>query len=506
MKKIKLFTRIASLALVVLMVLGIVSCGKKVDGIDTGASKDTVSTDQPPVEGGDKFEVPEVDYDGMKFYILVSDNPDHTVDFAAQMKKIEANTSTLDRAVFNRNERIEKQFNIDIECLIAAANTEINTNITTAVGSGSDVYHLVALHGQQTFNHIMNQRAVDWNTLEYVNLDNSWWNQSARSIWATPGGKVFAMNGDISHMSVGNINAIYWNKTMFEAVPGLTTPAEHVKAETWTFENFKKTIMELDASVTGTGSGSLADDSFAYASQRYRGPSLIIPSTGAYYIKLNSNGKYAVDIDNDRVITAVEQYLDLINSDVAVYDASGIGRSGGIRQGFKAGRIALTVDNVKCATSFAGAGLNYGIVPTYKYDDNVEDVWSEIGSGTNTFMVLINTLNETRVKISVILEAFAYYGQRDIISVYYDTILKYQTMPTAEDLEMLEAIHDSAAVSMAGYGNFGKISEIVWRTQEGEYSSIATAIASVKGPALLELDLFYSLDDWWDSLDHSMAD
>ena len=504
MKKIKLFTRITVLLLAFLMVFGMVSCGKEEEAT---VEDTTVATTEAVTEQGDVFNLPDVNYGGADFYILVSTNTEHQSDFAVAVEEVTAKTSVLERAVYNRNKIVQDTYGVKFNFLVAGENTEINEVITNNVGSGSDSHHLVALHGQQTFNHILNQRAVDWNSLKWVNLNNSWWNQSARTAWATPGGRVFAMNGDLSHMSVGNMGGIYYNKTIFRD-NNIKTPVEYVKEGAWTYANFKKTIVDLDNAMSGDGSGQLATDTFAYAVQRYRSGN-IIRSTGAQFIKKEADGHYSIDVNNDRVINAFNDYLGLFQNGTAFYESRDIATKGGIRDTFKAGRIAVTVDNVKCAQDFAGNGVNFGIVPLYKYDDAVDSYPSIIGSGTNTFMVLINTLPETREMISVIAEALAYYGQKDVLSVYYDTILKYQATQTPDDLAMLEMIHDTAVVDLVSYGNFAGIGEIEWRTIEGVvkgggeglYSSITNAIESVSGKALNKLgEQWPNLDPWWDEV------
>ena len=499
MKKAKLFTRITALLLVLLMAFGAVSCSKDGSEEITDTQATEVATTEPEETGYvDTFEVPEVDYGGKAFNVLIREGTEHSADQGANVDPEEGLTTAhnmVDRAVYERNQAIEKQFNVKFKFYTEKNEAAIFQTLTEDMNSNVDMYDLVANHGLKTFDAIIAGYAVDWNTLKWVNLNNSWWNQSARTNWATFDGAIYAMNGDLSYMSVGNNSGIFWNKAIFNSVTGLTTPLEHVQAGTWNFETFKQTVISLDAAIDGDDTGNPATDSFAYATQRYRGPGVIVPSTGAQWlVKNEATGMYELDIDNSRVIDAVQAYIDLATSSYAYYSSQGIDTNNtGTRAIFLAGRAAMTEDNIKNISKFSKSGLNFGIVPNYKYDE-LGAVPSVIGSGTNTFMVPQNTTPENRERISVILEAMAYYGQTNVIKTYYTQVLQYQASPTEEDRQMLVEIHDSAIVSFAEYLNPGDITFMVYKIIEGDYSGVSNAITQLKGTALAELDGWMQVD------------
>ena len=530
MKNVKLLARIAALMLATVTVLSFVSCGKLFDllrgGDDTEETGSTVDTngdvkdtegssdsdvtesddvtDSEEDEDADYFELEdaELNYKGVEFIVMMRNSDEHKSDFAVGFEGISAGMTALDMAVYKRNVAVQNLLGIKFVFVPAAMSGDerLDTVLSNNVSSGMEFYHLVANHGQYTFSHIQNQRAVDWTSLEYVNLENSWWNQSARTAWATPGGKVFAMNGDLSLMSVGNMSGIYYNKTIFENAQ-VTSPVEYVKNGTWTLENFKTVVKKVDASMVGDGSGTIETDTFAFAAQRYR-YGVVIKSTGVEHLALGENGMYTVGIaNNSRVVDAFESYNELFDTGLAFYDSRDIGVKGGIRERFKQESVAMTIDNLKCARDFAGNGTNFGIVPIFKYDDAVDGYPSTIGSGTNTFMIPITVKKDNREMVGAVVEAMAYYGQINVIPAYYEQILLYQTTQDLNDRDMIELIHDTAVVDLASYGNFGKITEIEWRTMEGEYSSLSNAIEATQNKAITELgEYWYTLDYWWDSL------
>ena len=109
MKKTNLFARITALALVLLMVFGTVSCSKDASETDTGAQTDTdtatVSTDAADTGHVDTFNVPEVDYGGKAFNVLVRKGSEHYADMGANVDPDEGPTTKhtmVDRAEIGR--------------------------------------------------------------------------------------------------------------------------------------------------------------------------------------------------------------------------------------------------------------------------------------------------------------------------------------------------------------------------------------------------------------------
>ena len=487
----KYFIRILSLALCAIMLLSIVACSDKEEGVkDTQAKPLYTDTDEiQPVFSGNT-------YDGKEFVVICrNDTSEGTYLADIGVSEINASSSTVDRAVYNRNVTVEEQFDIKFNFITVATDTKLTQSINAATMSDPDTYDLVVGHGRTIFKGALNGFYMDWNQLEYVNLNAPWWSQNAREEWTTVSNRLYCMNGDLSYMSVGSANVMYFNRSIFTNAK-LTSPYEYVANDTWTLENFKISVTDADAAMAGDGdgSGNAETDTFGYGTEAWRGPIQAVYCAGVSSFVKGEDGKYTIGIDSNRVVDAFGAYDALVNSGVTYNAGAGIGPA---RQYFINGAYAYFDDNIKCAVTFNNSGLNFGIVPWPKYDTDTENYNSLVGSGTNTFAVLKNTSDDNRVRISDVLEGMAYYGYKNVISSYFDTVISYQAVQDEHSYEMLQLVRETLHFDIGHYANFGGIGDIgknVIEKKEG-YQTISTALTSIKGTVMMELEVWYELDD-----------
>lgn len=483
MKKTKILTRIMALLMCLLMMLSIFSC-KKEEHVDKNTESNSVNND----DGEEKLELPNVNYGGELFTILgrSGDNGEWMKDL--DISELTVENDQVDKAVYQRNKKVEDTYGVDIVLLtqdvVALNNTVINT-----VGAGDDSYDLIATHGRYVFDHIIANRASEIHDFRYIDLEKSWWLDNLEDVWTTPGGKLFAVNGDISYMYLGCMGGIYFNKDVLNQA-NIDLPYDYVRNDTWYYSTFKKMVIDADASVNGDGSGIIGQDTIAYVTERFRGPGTVIDSTGIPPLVKGGDGKYSIGVKDQKVYDAADDYMVMLQKPYSGM-ASSVEE---MRNAFKKGKAVFVEDNLKEAPRFKQAGVDFGLVPIYKYDDSVGDLGLCVGSGTNTFMIPITVPETDREMIGVVVEAMAYYGQKYMIPVYYDKILSYQSMQSPDDLEMLHRIRDAARIDLAEYLNPGDIKGTLFNSIESGVN-YATVVAGLGKSVWIDLDTWYALDN-----------
>ena len=494
MKKMnkKYLVRVLAMVLSILMLLSLAACV----GDETEETADTSTLNISTETDELKPEFSGNTYDGRDFIILCrKDTDEGTYKSDIIISEITQSSSQVDKAVYERNKTIEDLMDIRFTYVEVANETQFIQKINAATMSDADTYDLVSGHGRYVFKGVLNGFYMDWNQLEYVNLDAPWWSQSAREEWTTPSKRLYMMNGDLSYMSIGSANVMYFNRNIFSNAR-ITTPYEHVKNDNWTLETFEKSVRDVDTAMLGDGSGLPETDTFGYGTEAWRGPIQAVYSAGVSTFAKDGDGKFSIAIDSNRVTDAFGDYQDLVNNSGAVYYA-GIG-IGAARDHFMNEVYAYFDDNVKSAVEFNGSGLNFGIVPWPKYDGDTENYNSLVGSGTNTFAVLKNTSGDNRIRISDVLEAMAYYGYKDVIPYYFDTVISYQAAQDEHTYEMLQLVRETLHFDLGHYANFGGIGDIgkdVVEGKEGYGETISTAISAIKGIVKMELEVWYQLED-----------
>ena len=493
MKNRSFLLRMSALLLSLLLLFGTVGCAIT-DEDDTYVAESGDSTGGEE-DGTTEFDPTEtlpddISYNYDKFTFLIRNGAEHLADMAVE--RLTAESTTIDKAVYSRNMDVQDRYKVEFLFITTTPNDFAQT-VNSAVNGDPSIYDVIVGDGRSVFKGVTSAYYADWNELEYIDLDGEWWSQSARKEWATPQGRVFAMNGDLSYQSIGNNCAMFFNKTVLDNA-GVKSPYQQVYDDNWTMDTFIQTVKQIDSNLNHDDTENITSDSFGYATQQWRGPIYATFCTGIGSLVKNEEGKYEIGLKNERVGNVSEKYIDLVKNSGVAYYGNNLTQ---IRDAFKSGRVIFTDDNVKCAVQFKGIGLDFGIVPYPKADASAP-YSSLVGSGTNTFAV-VKTMTEEKIsRSSLILEALACYGSRDVIPLYYETILSYQAMQDEHSLEMLHIIKDAGFFDLGHYTNYGQVGDLVKLLIEkpATYgSSIYTAIEVVEGTTLAELEIFYLLDE-----------
>lgn len=413
------------------------------------------------------------------------------------VSEITENSSMIDRAVYTRNENIQEIFQVNfVFAKENLSNSTFLTKLNKIVKSGDYKYDLIVGDGHSVFQGALSNYFADWNNLEYVDLDSAWWNQTAHSEWTTPGGKLYAMNGDLCYQTIGNAHTVFFNKTILNNAK-ITSPYDHVYNNTWTQENFIKTIKLANDSLDHSGTNMLHTDKFGYVTQEWRGPIHVIYGTGLPMFKKEADGTYSLGWKNEACHNTFDNYFDLLFESGASYYLKS-GQPTEARNAFAAATAVFTDDNLKCAVNFKGTELDFGIVPYPKATAEVDGYYSLVGAGTNTFAVLRGLSSEKLSRTSLIVEALARYGHVEVIPMYYETILSYQAMRDEHSLDMLKIIHDATFFDLGHYLNPADLPSVgrLIINSPGVYGqNIYTAFAVLETPAMSVLDKWYALDE-----------
>ena len=496
-KNVSLFCRISVSLLALVMLFTFVGCQEtpadpaqtdpaQTDPVDTDPTEsnptesnptesDPAETD-PPEEGPD---LPEVNYGNTVFTILIRKSVMHDI----YVEKVTAASSSMERAVYDRMKNVSLDYGVIFE---TKQVDKVNDSVYSNVKSGSDVFDLVADHGHYVLDCVSSGYMYDWNDLKYIDLQRAWWNQSSREAFTTPGGKTFAMHGDISHNLLENAICLFFNRDMVEDLD-LISPFDLVRDNKWTFDKFEEYVVTLYSNMDGDGTGSLETDSFGYGADYWCGPHATLFSTGNPTVVWEDE-EWQFSLTNDRVGNAMFDYRDLLFSSGATY-FSPTDRIDKLAQAFLGGRMAFFDGVLGTASTLAGTGTNFGVLPFPKYDRRGE--YGTYGSvGANIYAVMRNTSNENAERISVITEALAYGGYKNVIPLYYETVLAYQHLEDEDSMEMLKIIHDTIRIDF-GYFYSKAGSTFQTTVTDPTAGSLSQAFGEVEEAAIKHL-----MDTW----------
>ena len=273
--------RAISMIILMSMLAASVSCGgtsgEVKDSSDTDSdgvtSYEEVTTEDPRY--AIKEDLPEVDYGGYEFRILVR-WPDL---WCADMYSESLTGEVVNDAVYNRNHKVSERFGVNFT-QIKSSDNDAYTDGTKAILAGEDAYDMILPHGQGAFHtYAYPGLLLDYNTdLTYVDLDKPWWDQDARKSFEL-NGKLFVMTGDISYLSLAETECMLFNKKLFDDL-GEEYPYELVKSGKWTFDEFKRLAEAGTKDLNGDGEQKPEDDQYGLSTNMYSMPCNVITTTG----------------------------------------------------------------------------------------------------------------------------------------------------------------------------------------------------------------------------------
>ena len=472
-----LLERLGLGSLALAMALGLAACSKKnPTPPDRTDSETKEETKEEITTGGDGELTPNYSgntYDYDKFWILMRDQSDYVNEMAVE----KLNDNELDQKVYYRNLAAEKQLHVTLQ-FEKKSEDEVHQRVKESNITETNAYGLVLNHGMKIFHEAIEGYYLDWNTVSAINPDAPWWSQNIRSAWTTPSGALYAENGDISYLSIGSTNGLFFNKDLVNAAQG-TDPYELVAKDEWTFENFFKVVEEVGTTLQSSGG-------YGYQSEKSRGPMDAMYATGYSTIVINKDGdtaSFRIGVDNERAITAIDRFTTFVKGEYAKWETN----LGSARNAFKSGTVAYFDDNIKvAATDYRD--MNFGILPFPRYDKEAS-YQSLVGSGTDTFALPANTTDAFRGCMGDVVECLAYNGYTSVVPFYYDVLLKGQAMKDPQSLKSLQIIHDSLCFDLGHYLNPGGIAFIASAAMDGTYPSFSGALEQFKQNGKVAADL-----------------
>lgn len=472
-----LLERLGLGSLALAMALGLAACGKKNPTPSDKTDPETKEESKgETTTGGDGELTPNYSgntYDYDKFWILMRDQSDYVNEMAVE----KLNDNELDQKVYYRNLAAEKQLHVTLQ-FEKKSEDEVHQRVKESNMTETNAYGLVLNHGMKIFHEAIEGYYLDWNTVSAINPDAPWWSQNIKTAWTTPSGALYAANGDISYLSIGSTNGLFFNKDLVNAAQG-TDPYELVAKDEWTFENFFKVVEEVGATLQSSGG-------YGYQSEKSRGPMDAMYATGYSTIVINKDGdtaSFSIGVDNERAITAIDRFTTFVKGEYAKWETD----LGSARNAFKSGTVAYFDDNIKvAATDYRD--MNFGILPFPRYDKEAS-YQSLVGSGTDTFALPANTTDAFRGCMGDVVECLAYNGYTSVVPFYYDVLLKGQAMKDPQSLKSLQIIHDSLCFDLGHYLNPGGIAFIASAAMDGTYPSFSAALEQFKQNGKVAADL-----------------
>lgn len=453
------------------MLYALVGCG--ITGNEQETSSNTVKDIVTDAEEKEQYNREAENLGGFTMNVLSvkSDTWNMHTDFAPTT----FNGSTINGAVYKRNESVKKLYNADIVAHEDADYYKMTEKLSMDQLSGNAFYDAAYVEGSSVVSLITQNSLQNLYDVSEIQLEEAWWSQLVKKEATLGEGKYSTLYFTQSNLSLTAFDltwCVYFNKQIHDEnqIEDLYALVDNNQ---WTVENMRvigKSVATMgnDTSFTYSENGTAVYGITTY----WNGAKAMLDGCQVEFVKKDVNGDPVVNIANQR-FTDLTQALAELFGESGTFTSGGPGTDGSSKGNasdylniFNASRALFCVAEVKSSVNdFKTFEGDFGILPLPKYDAD-QEVYRSWVNYLAPVLVIPSTLDsDTLHKTATLLDALSFYSERDVLPEYYDTVLKGRGAVDQQSIRMLDLINQSRTFDASiAYGWSRQFSEVLSNT------------------------------------------
>ncbi len=472
-------------------------------------SKPDVSGDQNNIEGYDPesgryvanlpaFEWNVNDSVYATFDVAVTSNEEQSTYFSEDIgfDKYATTDAVINEAVRERN-------NLVTELTGVTVNPIYVKNVTTAVqddiagGLGNYDMAMPFLSGAITLAqegqiHSLNSEKLS----PYIDLTMPWWSQGANEAFSISD-QLYFSTGDITIMSKISTRALVFNKEMYATLfPGEKSLYEMVEEGVWTYDK----MLEMCKKATvedGDGKWDY-NDTWGLVSET-SDPYNFYSAAGESLANKDADDLPYLTFENTRSINVAQRLLEEYSKKNTWHICS---NRLDVDYGVPASDIWVVSLDIfgegralfRCSVFSAikklrnyEDGIEFGIIPLPKFDEEQENYYTPSGSGT--YVVVIPISAKDPEFSAYMTELIACEAKNYLTPAYYETTLKSRDARDDESEKMLdEYIFSNLKFDVGSFYNFGGIGSMMQTLAYDGKTDLVSTFESLKDTAENAID------------------
>ena len=441
------------------------------------------------------------EYDGQKFTILQAhDGSNKAENFHDTYIACEERTGEpINDAVIDRNEKVFEKYGVTIEKRQGGAG-----DAATAAKSGTVDFEMVYDWGIRQTTNAMDGYYYDFQQIPYIDLTQSYWAPSAQETLKIAD-KTLITTCDISMNRIGYAYFVIFNKGILDQFK-VEYPYSYIENNTWTVDNYLAIAQQCKSDVNGD---TVMDEEDMFgASPSISGLAGWAGCGGNGLVK-NEDGTYSLNVYTDLLRNIYAKYnedlatnqayphenLDFLNGrDWSQYDNQWQANR---VISFGENHFALDSTTMQYISELSAVkGLNYGIAPNPKINEDQEHYYHSIDTCAPMFAVMKNADMD---KVGIILEYLTYQSEQYLLPAYYEKTIKTNQLWDDRDAVSADIIRDNVYYSWTGlyYLNIKNAEDDGWDpigTMLGEMcasGNFASVYKKYADAAQTSIDKFY---------------
>ncbi len=434
----------------------------------TSTSIPTTDTDGPTEETRLYPDLPEMDYEKEEIQIYIAYNTDgssfHGVpknEFAAT----EENADPINDARYRRTLAVEEKFNVKISNL--DFNEKYNTNyasgavptvINKLVSSGTNEYAFMLLPGLATASLATNHVLQDLWEMEYLGLNEPWWDQRANAE-LTVMDRLFFTAGDILTADNDATCVVLFNKLLASQFD-LPDLYQMVEDGTWTFDAMYALCDEIANDLNGD---LVYDENDRYGALLWDDIAVgVVNAVGERCAVVDDDGYLSLTINNERVIDALTKYAEFGRDKTKSFQYQRVSPGDELAiDMFVNNQSLFLLQLMQIVPGLRNMETDFGILPMPKHDEAQSSYYHTVGQYHSVFFCMPDSNVDSEMS-SIIAQALACEGKYTVNKAYYDVNLKGKGVRDEESSAMLDLIFDTRVFDIGWYYAYsGEVMDLV---------------------------------------------
>lgn len=439
------------LILSALLLLG--SCGEK-EG-PTQPTQPSQTTDETgPATANDTDDLPAevLNLNGQTITIY-----SFCQQFAAEEFGTEDSSTTIGKAVVERNDSVERRLNCLIEVDETIGDTVGNVAydfVSQMVNGGLSSHQIINTASFKMASMAINGMFANLYDCNHINLEKDYYSQGYNEALSL-GNAQFCVTGKFTISYYRYMIVTFFNKGLFDSNL-VDYPYQTVRAGNWTFEEMGNLAKEFY--VDQGESGKDADDILGFAGFVGNSSSQTdgyMSSCNLRVIQKDENNFYRIDVDREAFSNAIDNVFKLYNS-AGTYVSSTFTNEDTTEK-FINGEAAMI--NYRLYFVEDGTLRNsdmadkYGILPLPKSDTNQENYYSYVQDQCFLWGIPRVYGGQSLQDIGVFIEAFASASYHTVKDAYYEISLTLKYVNDPDSREMLQLMDSTVYVDPVNFLN-----------------------------------------------------
>ncbi len=425
-----------ALLLAALMLLGVfIACENKNPNKDDGTTNSDGAETSSEISDKYAHNVPDgLNYDGYTYMMAFPTPADGGLDY--QFKEEGDVLTAIDAAVYNRNKQVEGKFNITIDAMIVGQSDTQVTEMIPLVMAGDDSVDVGFI--AFTFGGIpwiTSGYAMDWNDVEYIDLEREYWTKSMTESLSVAG-RSFLIQGKLNWPSAIYAQTCFFNTNVAEDNQ-IGDLYSEVKNRTWTFEKLSTLARSYGDDLNNDGIYD-ENDSYGIIQSFYGGVYNWSIAAGYTQIISEEDG-FRTNYGDEKLADIVNFCYDLLYGDgttyVERYDY--VQNSKGAKIFFSDLALFLFTD-LGHAEYFRNETSDYGIIPTPKWDEAQENYATTSDQWGLACVIPMTATDPSRT--GAITEVLCSISAQSVYPTYYDQVISEKYTRDEVSKEMLDII------------------------------------------------------------------